>query len=719
MRLVGLFILAVSPLFAGVREDALQFAHEAGKLIESDPSKSSQLAEKAYDLLASDDSIQAPDLAACAGLAARAARLANDTGRAQLWFQKALTHAAPEGATVVRAELADMLMRAGKLPEARQALGPTPTLNAPSPPLAQWHQTSAKLHLTCGLPEKAQSAIKAAIESLPTDDTANHIALAIDAAGIALRLGQPVTGLIEDAREKLKTLASPDPALISALTSIAAQSPDLDDAGALSLLQSLDLSTLPDDLRISYAATLGEAALRNGNRNLAVSTLTPVIQSDLLPDDHPLLARSLGLMADAKEDSDLARRSSEVAMRWLENSGDSDILLGLQRTVDPLSPLINHAFADLPEIALTAQNYALRERIGGSVAPPERQTVLYLLYEKNFEQRYGALVFSKEVRWLDLGSAAKIHQRIFDTVETAERTLGEVNVGATLSVRLTQLWKSLWAPLANHLDSGQPIDIAPVGMLHAVPWSILRQRDGRHLCEILSEARILALTGRMPQLTSSKQLTVCGIESAPGTLPAAGSFPFDHELSEVISGLPKLPGVKAEVSRLGGISHLNPGREEFLSLLENHEGTLHLAGHGFVIESEEGHGFRAGLVLHGGGTENILFAKEIARLDLSRTNLVVLSACRGGIGQGEVGGNWSSLRRSFIAAGAARVMAAQWRVRDDHLPDFMASFHEARLKDPPHLALWKLQRKRVMANKTDEIALASTGAWVLESVPLP
>ena len=176
MRLVGLFILAVSPLFAGVREDALQFAHEAGKLIESDPSKSSQLAEKAYDLLASDDSIQAPDLAACAGLAARAARLANDTGRAQLWFQKALTHAAPEGATVVRAELADMLMRAGKLPEARQALGPTPTLNAPSPPLAQWHQTSAKLHLTCGLPEKAQSAIKAAIESLPTDDTANHIA---------------------------------------------------------------------------------------------------------------------------------------------------------------------------------------------------------------------------------------------------------------------------------------------------------------------------------------------------------------------------------------------------------------------------------------------------------------------------------------------------------------------------------------------------------------
>lgn len=149
------------------------------------------------------------------------------------------------------------------------------------------------------------------------------------------------------------------------------------------------------------------------------------------------------------------------------------------------------------------------------------------------------------------------------------------------------------------------------------------------------------------------------------------------------------------------------------SLLEDHEGTLHIAGHGFVIESEEGSGFRAGLILHGDGPESILFAKEISSLPLNKTKLVVLSACRGGIGQGEVGGNWSSLRRSFIAAGASQVMAAQWRVRDDHLASFMQAFHQRRKKMPAHQALWQLQ-KELVKNATD-ITLASAGAWILES----
>lgn len=715
MRIPGIFFLTLSFIFAGVREDALIAASEAGALIEENPSRSSQLAEKAYELLKSAETSDQNDLAACAGLAARAARLAGENARAQQWFQKALAHAKPEGQTVVRAEWADMLMREGRLPEAHQALGNKPSLKAPSAPLAQWHQTAAKLHLTCGLTEKAHTSIQAAIKSLPPDDTANQVALAIDAAGIALRLGLSVKDLITGAKEKLQSLESPDPALISALTSIAAQSPDLDDAGALALLTSLDPSTLPEDIKITYSVSIGEAALRNSNHELAITSLEPVIQSDLLPDDHPLLARALSLLADAKNDPDLARRSSQAAMRWLQNSGDSDILLGLQRTVDPLSPLINHAPADLPQTALTSQNFALRNRIEGTVVRPKRQTVLFLLYQKDFEVRYGAVVFSKGSEWVDLGPAGKIHQRIIDTLETAERTLAEINVGATLSVRLTQLWKSLWEPLSDHLDSSQPIDIAPVGMLHAVPWAVLRQRDGLFLCGVLDEARILALTGKFSPRSVANQFMVCGVESAPGGFENPGAFPFDDELAGLIEDLPALPAVKAELSGLGGNSHLNPDRSRFLSLLGNLKGTLHLAGHGFVIESEEGHGFRAGLVLHGGGRDNIVFAREIAGLDLSSTDLVVLSACRGGIGQGEVGGNWSSLRRSFIAAGAAQVMAAQWRVRDDHLPSFMKAFHEARLEAPPHAALWKLQRKLV--KERDEITIASTGAWVLESVP--
>jgi CHAT domain-containing protein len=716
IRLLLILTLLAGPLFAGVREEALVLANEAGKLYQTDPSRASQLAGQAYQLLLESEEPAPADLAACAGLAARTARFADETERSLTWFTKALTHADLEEATVLRAELGDLLMRTGDLPAARKALGPPPKLKAPSATLAQWHQTSAKLHLTCGLPAKAKIAIEAARKALPPDDPANQVALIIDEAGIALRLEEPVKPLLEQARVKLRQLESPDPDLLSAFTSIAAQAPGVSDDEAFAILNSLDLESLPKDTRLTYSVTLADAALRNKRKDKAKQVLAPVIKKGVLPDDHPLLARAFALFADASGNAEAARRSSRVALRWLANSDDSEILLGLQRTVDPLSPLVAHAPDELPQTALTSQNFALRKRLEGTVSTPNRQTILYLLHQQGSVRHYGAVVFAGETQWIDLGPAEKIHQRIFDTIETAERTLAEVNTGANLQVRLTQLWKSLWAPLSEKIDPSKPVDIAPVGMLHAVPWATLRRRDGRYLCQTLHEARILALTGMFPKSRTNDEFFTFGIQSAPGSLPDQGSFPFDERLSQVVPKLPALPGVTKELEKLGGISYLNPNREKFLILLQEQPSAIHLAGHGFVIESEEGIGFRAGLILDGGGAKNILFARDIAKLDLSGTQLVVLSACRGGIGRSEVGGNWSSLRRSFIAAGVDQVLAAQWRVRDDQLPDFMAKFHQQRKKHSAPQALWKMQRE--MLQDADDITLASVGAWVLECVPI-
>ena len=715
MRIFTLCLALTSGLFAGTRDEALALATQAGQLIQSDPVRASQLAEEAFAVLEKSQDPANEDLAACAGLAARTARIAGDHERARIWFGKSLPVSNLSNAAIIRAELADMLMRDGELAEARKSLGPTPNLTPPSQALAQWQQSSAKLHLACGLPDLAREAIEAAIAALPSEDTANQVALAIDAAGIALRLNLDVTSLIKEARRKLLTLADPNPELLSALTSVAAQAPGLTNEESLALLQTVDLETLPEESRLTYSITLAEAAARTGHSTLTAKILAPVLESGLLPEDHPLLARSLSLAADTSGNPNFARRSSEVALQWLANSDDSEILLGLQRTVDPLSPLIHHSLADLPGTALIAQNFALRQRLGGIVANPVRQTVLYLIYEENFEQHYGALVFTPDPNWVPLGPADTIHSRIIDTVETAERTLGEVEVGARLPVRLTQLWKSLWQPLEVHLDPSLPVDIAPVGMLHAVPWSVLRQRDGKFLCEIFAEARILALTGHFPKQATAQNLIACGISSAPGSLALRGEFPFDDHLAQLVSKLTSLPGVKTELAIFETPKLENPTLQNFLALMNNPPGTLHLAGHGFVIESEEGSGFRAGLIFHGGGKENILFARDIASLDLTSTGLVVLSACRGGIGQSEVSGNWSSLRRSFIAAGAHQVMAAQWQVRDDQIPGFMRRFYEARQSQPAYLALWRLQREWIQ--KGTDLDLASAGAWVLEAVP--
>ncbi len=68
MRPLLLLLLSLIPLLADVHEEALIAANEAGKIFESEPAKASILAEKAYQLLASDPASTPPDLAACAGL---------------------------------------------------------------------------------------------------------------------------------------------------------------------------------------------------------------------------------------------------------------------------------------------------------------------------------------------------------------------------------------------------------------------------------------------------------------------------------------------------------------------------------------------------------------------------------------------------------------------------------------------------------------------------
>ena len=715
-----IFILLTSLLPAQTREEALELAHQAGEKFESDPSAAAVLARNAYATLAATKNPAAEDLAACAGLSARASRLAGEIAPADKWFRIALTYSTGEDAVVIRAELGDMLMRAGDIRKARRALGPPPTLPLPSPEIAQWFQTLAKLDLACGLPEKASLAIQSAIKALPADDPANRVALLIDQAGITLRLNQPIDELLEKAYTELRKLDQANPALSSALISIAAQDPDLDPNEALTLLQGVDLESLPEGVRLSFSVSLAEAAAKTSRPELANSALEFVLKSDALPDDHPLLARALLLAANARNDAALAKKSSEVAMRWLTQSepDDSEILLGIQRTVDPISPLVNHAQDSLPEIALASQNHALRQRLNGTISSPKSQTILYLIYQKEFAQHYGALVFKPEPVFVDLGKADRIHQRIVETLDTAERTLAEEPKGATMQVRLTQLYKSVWEPLAEHLDHARPINIAPTGMLHAVPWATLRQRDGRYLCQIADKVNVLALLGNFPETLPSSTLLACGVSEAPTKIKGGEQFPFDDRFATLISSLPSLPGVSKELSAIDNNSLLNPTKEALLAAFSKKPGALHLAGHGFVLESEEGHGFRAGFVLGGGGRENILFAHEIARLDLSQTNLVVLSACRGGIGQNEVGGNWSSLRRAFIAAGVRHVLAAQWRVRDDELPEFMSRFHEKRKTASPPQALWQLQREWLEdeAKGDEAMRAASAGAWLIESV---
>jgi CHAT domain-containing protein len=121
---------------------------------------------------------------------------------------------------------------------------------------------------------------------------------------------------------------------------------------------------------------------------------------------------------------------------------------------------------------------------------------------------------------------------------------------------------------------------------------------------------------------------------------------------------------------------------------------LHFATHGLLhpVLPE-----RSGLVLslvdsQGRPRDGFLSAPDVASLDLP-ADLVVLSACRSGLGREIRGEGLVGLTQAFFRAGARAVIVSSWDVRDRATADLMTRFYTHLLVDhlPPAAALRKAQ----------------------------
>ena len=148
------------------------------------------------------------------------------------------------------------------------------------------------------------------------------------------------------------------------------------------------------------------------------------------------------------------------------------------------------------------------------------------------------------------------------------------------------------------------------------------------------------------------------------------------------------------------------GNEESFKNLDGHKvGVIHLATHGFFLEDLKdenrdliqrlgGSGpksgknplLRSGLILSGannawsgkvveGVEDGILTADEIARLNLTGTRLVVLSACQTGLGDVNNSEGVFGLQRAFKLAGAETLIMSLWEVSDNASSDLMSAFY--------------------------------------------
>lgn len=78
--------------------------------------------------------------------------------------------------------------------------------------------------------------------------------------------------------------------------------------------------------------------------------------------------------------------------------------------------------------------------------------------------------------------------------------------------------------------------------------------------------------------------------------------------------------------------------------------------------------------------DGVLMAEEVASLDLSKTEWVVLSACDTGLGKTQAGEGVLGLQRAFQAAGAGAVIMSLWEVDDRTTRAWMRHLYESRFR---------------------------------------
>lgn len=141
---------------------------------------------------------------------------------------------------------------------------------------------------------------------------------------------------------------------------------------------------------------------------------------------------------------------------------------------------------------------------------------------------------------------------------------------------------------------------------------------------------------------------------------------------------------------------------------------LHIATHGFffpdpelapsfrrglgeaepVFKSSDNPMIRSGLILAGGNyawqhgqavspdkEDGILTAYEISQMNLSNTELVVLSACETGLGDIQGNEGVYGLQRAFKIAGAKYLIMSLWQVPDRETMEFMTTFYRNWLEE--------------------------------------
>jgi len=322
-----------------------------------------------------------------------------------------------------------------------------------------------------------------------------------------------------------------------------------------------------------------------------------------------------------------------------------------------------------------------------------------------------------------------------------------------------KLYDLIWKPLENHLEGVETVYYSPAGLLNrisfaAIPVDTVCLIDKYDLQLLSSTREIVHKSKKTEEFLPLNFAVIYGgieydIQDTSILISSAEKYKKSENELVVTRSLPNdatrsvgweaLPGTKTEVNEIEKLLQqskvyvtkymdFEANEESFKNLSGNSPQLLHVATHGFFLENEKeiqrnlfmqllsensntrnvsNPLLRSGLLLAGanrawtnkeviaGIEDGILTAEEISNLNLTHTKLVVLSACKTGLGAVDNSEGVFGLQRSFKLAGVETLVMSLWEVDDKATCQFMLTFYHNLLEGKTKLESFHIAQKQI------------------------
>lgn len=369
------------------------------------------------------------------------------------------------------------------------------------------------------------------------------------------------------------------------------------------------------------------------------------------------------------------------------------------------------------------------------------EVISYTGWPKNeneeMELRLGALILSRGASspfFVDICSNDSLHDLLLTALTQQEVGINDlyINNGDY------SLYNLLWAPIQPFVKSAKRIYCSPILGMQDINLGFIPCPDGKYLQDCF-DIHIVSSTSVICDSIEHSTITNASLY---GGINYSGED--NNATATVIRGLlNKITNID-DRGTFGYLAASNREVDEINELLMQHhcstnllkgteanefsfrelDGTsptiLHLSTHGFYLVGFDNYSdyferllpyiqsdidmTKSGILLADANVslnknsnpvlaDGVLTAEEISWMDLSNTQIVVLSACETAIGQSFQEG-FGGLIRAFKLAGVQHIVASLWKVSDEVTAELMILFYENLMSGmEPHESLIRAQRE--------------------------